>query len=131
MFPLPPDPPPPGRVMGGGISLAIGMGGEGSLRAAVWLGGEGRVPRREPRWGSGGPSLGCKGEAGRTGGIGGDSRDFGEGVLGEVTLFGRGGATSPAPLLATLAMDGRGRSLARCEEGEGCLPLVDIEEGVW
>ena len=44
----------------------------------------------------------------------------------EVTLLGRGGATSP-PLLATQAIVGEaGRSLGHCKED-----VVAVEEGVW
>ena len=51
---------------------------------------------------------------------------FGEGVLGEVTLLGKGGA-SLSPLLAVRVIGGGGRSW-RWNEGEPCLPLA-VEGG--
>ncbi len=83
--------------------------------------------RSDPRWGSGGPSLICEG---KEVGMGGESLFFGEGLLGEVTLFGRGGA-SRSPLLAVRLIGG-GRRSWRGNEGEPCRPLaVEGEAEVW
>ena len=86
---------------GGGwtFSLDGGTGGEGSLRGPEP--GDDREcppPRSDPRWGIGGPSRSL-GEEGRLGGIGGESLLMGDGVKGDVTLLGRGGAMSRSPRL--------------------------------